>query len=563
MRRRLAQRWRWRVMGTTAAVVLVVPALLWSQESRRGDRLLHRHLDAARFEAVDTDTPEGGASSGGQGSAAPSTWSGEGQPGLSVEAGDREWFWTADGPVARSPLEPPHGGLDPATGNATLDTHTDRVRALDYQASFEPSVVPWKRGVAHDGVVRQLDGTYSTRRRSSSLTSVPVGGGAARGGEDRFWGSFLVRMEAGRAHPIPSVSPEQRVVQVVAEPLVDVEVLRDGSDNFFLRGDVDGVVRVNLELAVSRFYFDGALDERVGWEQFATPERVLADADARAVAARVLGARGIERGLSPVEALRALVGYYRDFEARPFPQDEAGGDRYEAISALQVGVCRHRALAFLVSAGSLGLESRYVYNEAHAFVEVRWPGQGWRRIDLGGAADGFNYQNMGSNSVHRGGERDGFPQPQRYLDEIIAFESGESAGGLLSDAAGETVSEAERESTGDRARDAASMAAQRVSPPGDESRELELAVRPPQVEILDASGAVMRGAAMRVRGRVVRGGARRVEVLLVPAGAAGFERGVPLGEADVQTSGDFVGEWTVPRQVSLGRWVLKARPVGE
>lgn len=556
-------------MGAAAAAVLVVPALLGAQESRRGDRLLHRHLDAERFEAVDSDASGAGAAAGGQVSAGPSPWSGEGQPGLSVEAGAQEWFWTTDGPVAQSPLEPPHGGLDPATGNATLDTNTDRVSALDYQASFEPSVVPWKRGVAHDGVTRQGDGTYSTRRRSSSLTSVPVGGGAARGNEDRFWGSFLVRMEAGRAHPIPSVAPDQRVVQVLAEPLVDVEVLRDGADNFYLRGDVDGVVRVNLELAVDRFYFDGALHEDVSWGQFATPEGVLDDADARAVAARVLGARGIDRGLSPVDALRALVGYYRDFEARPFPQDEVGGDRYEAISTLQVGVCRHRALAFLVSAGSLGLESRYVYNEAHAFVEVRWPGQGWRRVDLGGAADGFNYQNMGSNSVHQGGQRDGFPQPQRYLDEIIALETGEQGDGAMSDAAYELEAEAGVEHAGDASSEDAPMSAPGApeaalaTPPAGESRELAMAAAAPRVEILEASGEVMRGAAMRVRGRVMRGEALRVEVLLVPAGAAGFERGVPLGEAEVQRTGEFVGEWSVPRQVSLGRWVLKARPVEE
>ncbi|TXD38588.1 transglutaminase domain-containing protein [Lujinxingia vulgaris] len=566
MRRDKAQRWRWRIRGTAAAVVLALPALLWAQESRRGDQVLHRHLDAQRFEAVSESDDGVSVASGQQAGAGPSPWEGQGQPGLSVEAGAQEWFWTADGPVAPSPLEAPHGGLDPATGSATLDTNTDRVSALNYQASFEPSVVPWKRGVAHDGVVRQGDGIYSTRRVSSSLRTVRVGGASAGAGEDRFWGSFLVRMEAGRAHPIPSVAPGQRVVQVLAEPLVDVEVLRDGADNFYLRGDVDGVVRVNMELAVDAFYFDGVLDEDVSWERFAPPERVLPDAEARAVAARVLGTRGIDRGLSPGEALNALVGYYRDFEARPFPQDEVGGDRYEAISTLQVGVCRHRALAFLVSAGSLGIESRYVYNEAHAFVEVRWPGQGWRRIDLGGAADGFNYQNMGANSVHRGGERDGFPQPQRYLDEIIALEGGDSSG-ALGEAAGGDVSDEGANTPSDAASSEASTAtpgtpeAQRASPPENmqEARPMEAAL--PPIEILEASGQVMRGASLRVRGRVQRGDAQRVEVLLVPAGSDGFERGVALGEAAVRASGEFVGEWTVPRRVTLGRWVIKARQV--
>ena len=48
------------------------------------------------------------------------------------------------------------------------------------------------------------------------------------------------------------------------------------------------------------------------------------------------------------------------------------------------GVCRHRAYAFLVTAQSLGIPTRLVENEAHAWVEVH-DGTLWRRIDLGGA----------------------------------------------------------------------------------------------------------------------------------------------------------------------------------
>src|SRR5690606_17097450 len=49
------------------------------------------------------------------------------------------------------------------------------------------------------------------------------------------------------------------------------------------------------------------------------------------------------------------------------------------------GVCRHRAYAFVVTAGALGLSSRLVQNEAHAWVEV-FDGDGFVRVDLGGAA---------------------------------------------------------------------------------------------------------------------------------------------------------------------------------
>ncbi|RAL21694.1 hypothetical protein DL240_12635 [Lujinxingia litoralis] len=534
-----------------------------------GERVLHRYLDAEQLRALSEEgAGVAGGSSGPTRGALASPWSAGSQPSLSVEPGRQEWVWTDQGPVGPEGVEYPHGGLDPRVGSAELDANTDRVNALDYQASFEPSVVPWKRGVVHDAVLRTDAGDYRTRLGGAQRRKVAIGGGLGAN-EDRFWGSFLVRMERGRVHPVPSVAPEQRVLQVLSEPPVPVEVLRDGAGNFYVSAAYDGVVRVNMELGVDRFYFDGVLDPQIGWEQFDSPELRLPDQQARQVAGRVLGARGITRQMTPRQALDALVGYYRDFEGKPFPEDAVQGDRYEAITTLQVGVCRHRALAFLVSAGALGFESRFVYNEAHAFAEVRWPGQGWRRIDLGGAADGFNYQNMGSNNVHEGGSRDGFPQPQRYLDEIVAFDPGTSSASALGDG-GPMPMEPERAAPRD-----VSMPSGRggempepprgagqdpltTSPLREGSEELETRTEP-VITITDATGEVFRGQPLAVRGRVVAGEVGRVEVLLVPVGARAFERAVSLGQAEVSAEGGFDGEWIVPPQVGLGRWELKAR----
>ena len=63
-------------------------------------------------------------------------------------------------------------------------------------------------------------------------------------------------------------------------------------------------------------------------------------------------------------------------------------DIYLDLALSQKGVCRHRAFAFLVTALSLGIPTRMVVNEAHAWVEVLDPGVApplWRRVDLGGA----------------------------------------------------------------------------------------------------------------------------------------------------------------------------------
>ena len=58
-------------------------------------------------------------------------------------------------------------------------------------------------------------------------------------------------------------------------------------------------------------------------------------------------------------------------------------DVYLDLALSQRGVCRHRAFAFLVTALHLGIPTRMVVNEAHAWVEVS-DGTLWHRIDLGG-----------------------------------------------------------------------------------------------------------------------------------------------------------------------------------
>jgi hypothetical protein len=72
------------------------------------------------------------------------------------------------------------------------------------------------------------------------------------------------------------------------------------------------------------------------------------------------------------------------------------------------GVCRHRAFAFLVTAQSLGIPTRVITNEAHAWVEV-FDSRLWRRIDLGGAAPMANAK---SGNVVTERPTDGTAPPQ-------------------------------------------------------------------------------------------------------------------------------------------------------
>ena len=103
---------------------------------------------------------------------------------------------------------------------------------------------------------------------------------------------------------------------------------------------------------------------------------------------------GRERGVDPFDAALDLLLEEGDglpqlmWTSRSFQDADEGPppsrDIYLDLAMSKKGVCRHRSFAFLVTSLSLGIPTRVITNEAHAWVEV-FDGRMWRRIDLGGA----------------------------------------------------------------------------------------------------------------------------------------------------------------------------------
>ncbi len=525
------------VQGALLVAVLMaaVAATASAQQSERGDRVIHRYFDAGQwFDESGGETQSDGDRGDAPRRRAHQPSPGDGDaPGLWLSPGEGEWIWTGDGPIGPGDVEEPHGNLDAGGAETQLDGETDQVDQLDYQASFDPSVVPFKRVGVQNRVRRHADGQYAAYLDAGSYRPVDVGGPQGTG--ERFWGSFLLDVDSRDYRPIPSISPQQQVVSIQTEPDVDVELARDDADNFYLRTDFEGLVRVNLELIVDDFYFGGAIDHSVRWEQFEGVQRF--DEPMMRRAAQVHALIGIDRDeMSPAQVLNRLVEYHREFEARPSP--ETGGDRYLEISEERVGVCRHRGLTFLISAQAIGFDVRYVYNEAHAFVEVHWPGQGWRRIDLGGVADEFSYQNDGGGDVHDGLWDGEFPRPDNYEEELAAMGSDDAV-----EVDGEQV---EADDAGDDVEVAS----------GDTGTDDK------EVEILEVDGPMLRGETVEIRGRLQsRQPGATVEILLVPAGARTFEQAISVGEGVSDDAGYISGDWDVPSDAGLGRWRLEGRIV--
>lgn len=291
--------------------------------------------------------------------------------------------------TAPDPQRPP----DPAkmyTGGTTDDTpestyepdrDTSQPNIENYEDPFSPSTAPFKRLRAYDSV--SSDYTLKVSDRSTSLMTV---GGDAGVEDETFYGDFSVELLPDELVRIPSVGPGARILKMHISPTATVSLLRDGADNWFIRGSERKRVRVVTQLAINRATF-GSEFRDASWDDLASKMPTdFARHDAQAE--QVFAAIGISRGMRPRDAMSKMVEYYRAFQPSDDPP-KGHGDVFLDLALSKKGVCRHRAFAFLITSLQLGIPARMITNEAHAWVEV-FDSVMWHRVDLGGAALDLN-----------------------------------------------------------------------------------------------------------------------------------------------------------------------------
>ncbi len=258
------------------------------------------------------------------------------------------------------------------------DRDTRRPDVLRYVDPFTPSTAPFKRLVAFDAVDAQF-GLFTSH---SHLSPLPVVHGAAMPGEDVFYGDIAVDIGPDKHARIPSVGPGSRVLHAhlgVGARELPVMLVHDGADNWFIDSGENASARLVLELAIPRSTFGGELGDP-DWS--ALPPPSVPD-NVSAAAKDVMTHIGIGRHLRPAENIKKMVAYFRAFVDSE-QKLEPSKDVYTDLAMSQKGVCRHRAYAFAITSLALGIPTRMVINEAHAWVEV-FDGTMWKRIDLGGA----------------------------------------------------------------------------------------------------------------------------------------------------------------------------------
>jgi hypothetical protein len=432
------------------------------------------------------------------------------------------------------------------------DSDTRRPEKVQYEEPFTPSVMPFKRMSVFDSVA----GDFALRVQQPTLRKIPVGS-AVGPAEEPFYADITVDVAPGESVRIPSVSAGARVLRLHTVPETSVELFRDGGENWFVKSPSRQRVRLLLQLAAPRTAFGGPFHD-VPWSSL-PPTPPLA-ANVQAAADAVNQTIGVSRRQSFATAVSTLVSYYRSFAESAEPLS-GKGDLYTQIALSRQGVCRHRAFAFVVSALALGIPTRLVTNEAHAWVEVD-DGRGFRRIDLGGAAVQVEDHTAEAKIPHKT-PPDPFAWPTG---------AGSSAGELAARAQREREAQSDPSSqpggaaSGSTASSRQAPGAGAAQPPPRLADDDNPDARPTaELSLTVSEQRVSRNESLHVKGVVRAGGeacvAVRVDIVLAHGQQGARE--LALGTLATDEKGAFDGSVVVPTSLALGEYDVFAHTPGD
>ncbi|WP_437769388.1 transglutaminase domain-containing protein [Sorangium sp. So ce764] len=420
------------------------------------------------------------------------------------------------------------------------DRDTRRPNVERYDDPFSPATAPFKRLQAYDAV--RAD--YSLVVRDRSLKTVKADS-AVSAGDEAFYGDIAVDLVPNEPVRIPTVGPDTRLVRMHVNPDTPVVVLRDGADNWFVRGTKSARVRLIVQLAIARATFGSEFAD-VGWsklEPFRGPQEASHEAAFRQVAQAI----GISSAMRPRDVVQKMVEYFRSFAPSDDPP-KGNGDIYLDLALSRKGVCRHRAFAFLVTALHIGIPARMVVNEAHAWVEV-FDGSLWHRIDLGGAALNMDQEVDPSRPPH-------VPPPDPY-----SWPEQRDSGQDLAD---RTRAEQTQQGPAGPGAGSSGAAAPPLPAPTPTSDAAGRAAESTDVVVTALDKDIRRGFPLHLQGQVSSAGAPcghvRVDVILTGTAAP---QGVTVGSLSTDDRGRYDGAVVIPGDFALGEYDLAVATPGD
>ena len=476
-----------------------------------------------------------------------------------------------DAPIASDERALPTSATDDQKSRTALnqrisrffpDRTTEFKGSLSYYDVFNPSIAPFKRTTAM-GVVRLTEEKkipvlerLDTTRHRVPTEDVYVDPPDQRP-RDRFWGDVFLDFSGSTIAPMPSISPDSRILFVDTSPRTALIFEKDGDDNFYaVASDGARPTRVRLRFITDapRSYFGTAIPQLASTvlENEISPLPTSISKSAKAFAREL----GLARGDDLKKVIHTLTRHFRSFEESPTPPSNTGDIYSDLVRGLK-GVCRHRAYGFTITAQALGIPTRLLQNEAHSWVEVKLPGLGWMRIDLGGAAQRVEAHGIRDKKAYWPVWPDELPRPQRFQEAYRA--ASQIADAALSTSGEEFVGRWVPESPRE-VKDATKSTETSLVQPLLQRRLAKMGV---SLEVDQKRLSVLRGKTLNLSGRVVAADTTLVrdldiEVsLAVPRPAGKLLLGVTKSRED----GVFAAGFRVPADIPVGdyRLIVKIR----
>lgn len=199
-----------------------------------------------------------------------------------------------------------------------------------------------------------------------------------------FIGEMPIELEPGRMVSIPSVSPDAIIHQYHTSPRVTLEFYKDGCDNYYVSSNYAGRIYLIYTTSTSNNYYRLDVPSHLTLADIPSNIQPEVPENVRQIAISFSRNLGIENERNLRRIITVLIQYFSSFGCGTIPSYTEEPNNYLAIAKSRQGACRERSYAFFVTAISLGVPTRHIENECHAFVEVFIPGEGWKAINLGG-----------------------------------------------------------------------------------------------------------------------------------------------------------------------------------
>ena len=367
---RSQRRTRIAVAAGIALVGAAVVAVAAAQPSGDGGPpVLHERVEGLADFRWDPVEPEGAASL---------VFPGPNPPRPGEEALDPDGPDPARPPTART-AEPP---LPPRPGSPVSDVPPEEFHPdLDTDSAdlprdanppgiiWSPSPGPYLRQQVFDVVL--ADGSLdapAARREELHPVESPDG----TPGAERFLGRARLWIADESVVQIPTPAPDYRAAILSGASDGDRLAVDRAGNLYFVPGPARGEREMLIALEADPETFGGTLDPAPAIGSVPAGTRRDVPDTLRGPARRVAERIAVSPDM-PVEAvLRLLSTWFRSFQPGPPPSD-IPGTAYEELALGRVGLCRHRAYAFVVTAQWLGLPARMPILRLHAWVEVLAP----------------------------------------------------------------------------------------------------------------------------------------------------------------------------------------------